>query len=1073
LILILTACSVAAEPAPEQLEFFEKKVRPVLAAHCFACHSSAQKHKANLTLDTKAGLLKGGDSGPAVVPKDPGKSRLVKAISYQDDVLRMPPKGKLTGEQIADLTKWVEMGAPWPDAGASHSTIVETKAFDLQARKSHWSFQPLKDISFPPVRNAAWPQSPIDSFILAKLEANGLAPALPTDKRTLIRRVTYDLIGLPPTPAEIDAFLADDSPSAFQKVVDRLLASPHYGERWARHWLDLVRFAETWGHEFDFEMPEAYPYRDYVIRAFNADVPYDQLVREHIAGDLLPQPRLHPTKGFNESILGSGFWYLGEAVHSPVDVRADEANRIDNQIDVLSKTFLGLTVACARCHDHKFDPISTKDYYALAGYLESSRFQRAFLEKPAPMSEAVRRTRMLREQCEAIAVQITCDALQVRASKLANTLLAGRVGAIRPERADHPLLPWSLLARPGRVSDPRPFAAKRDELVQQLKSRAKQSADTERRAIVFEDFGSGTYQGWDSTGHAFGTAPSRLPIAHLQPDALQPVKSLEPPGLATSAIVSDRLQGVLRSKTFVIPKKRILYHVAGKQAQINLIIDGYQLIRDPIYGGLTFHIDHGEHLQWHVQDVSMWIGHKAYIEIIDDGAGYVALDKILFTDEGPPADSPNHLLLHMLEDPAVNSPESLAHRYQTLFLDAVARWRSGSLGPANSGAEYVALLNWLLENREGLDPARGSASTAESLGAKFLALMNDYRLAEAALPAPLRAIAMLDGTAWNEHVHNRGNHKNLGEEVQRRFLEVLGGTKQPPPALGSGRLELAEQMIGPSDPLLARVMVNRIWQHHFGRGIVASPDNFGILGERPTHPELLDYLASKFIREGWSIKNMHRALVLSRTYQMSSRPDEQADARDPQNRFWHRMPIFRLEAEAIRDAILAVSGRLDASMYGVSIPPHLTAHMVGRGRPARSGPVDGDGRRSIYINVRRNFLTPMFLAFDYPIPFTTMGRRGVSNVPAQALALMNNPFVLQQAELWARHILADPKLTASERITRLYVTAFGRPPSQAELSEALKFLGKTSGNNANSPDLRAWPDLCHVLMNVKEFIFIS
>ena len=259
--------------------------------------------------------------------------------------------------------------------------------------------------------------------------------------------------------------------SAFQKVVDRLLASPHYGERWARHWLDLVRFAETWGHEFDFEMPEAYPYRDYVIRAFNADVPYDQLVREHIAGDLLPQPRRHPTKGFNESILGSGFWYLGEAVHSPVDVRADEANRIDNQIDVLSKTFLGLTVACARCHDHKFDPISTKDYYALAGYLESSRFQRAFLEKPAPMSEAVRRTRMLREQCEAIAVQITCDALQVRASKLANALLTGQVGAVRPERADHPLFLWSLLARPGRVSDPRPFAAKRDELVQQLKSR--------------------------------------------------------------------------------------------------------------------------------------------------------------------------------------------------------------------------------------------------------------------------------------------------------------------------------------------------------------------------------------------------------------------------------------------------------------------------------------------------------------------------------------------------------------------------------------------------------------------------
>src|SRR5205809_49906 len=375
---------------PTQAEFFEKKIRPLLVENCHRCHGADKKPKANLRLDSRAAMLKGGDRGPALVPGEPDKSLLVKAVGYQDPDLRMPPKSRLADAQIADLTAWIKMGAPWPEADAGRGATTIVKDFNLQERRKHWAFQPIKRTAPPEVRQRDWPLNPVDRFILAKLEANGLTPVHQADKRTLLRRVTYDLIGLPPTPAEIEAFLADDSPSACEKVVDRLLDSPHYGERWARHWLDLVRFAETSGHEFDMDLADAYRYRDYVIRALNQDLPYDQFVTEHIAGDLVSRPRLHPTERFNESILGTGFWFLGESVHSPVDVRADEADRIDNQIDVLTKTFLGLTVSCARCHDHKFDAISTKDYYALYGYLRSSRHQHAFIDDPDASRQQLR-----------------------------------------------------------------------------------------------------------------------------------------------------------------------------------------------------------------------------------------------------------------------------------------------------------------------------------------------------------------------------------------------------------------------------------------------------------------------------------------------------------------------------------------------------------------------------------------------------------------------------------------------------------------------------------------------------------
>jgi hypothetical protein len=1094
LALLGLAPSAVAAPAPDGNEFFENRVRPLLVENCHRCHSTATKQRGNLLLDSRAGLLKGGDNGPAIVPDHPERSLLIKAVGYTDADLRMPPKGRLTAEQVADLTAWVRMGAPWPAGTAPHPGGPAKAAFDLRERRRHWAFQPLHSGPPPSVRHAAWVRTPVDAFVLAKLEAVGLAPAPPADRRTLIRRVTYDLIGLPPTPAEIDAFLADESPDAYPHLVDRLLASPHYGERWGRHWLDLVRYAETCGHEYDLDMPEAYAYRDYVIRALNADLPYDQFVVEQVAGDLLPAPRRHPTEGVNESIIGTGFWFLGETKHSPVDVRADQADRIDNQIDVFAKAFLGLTVACARCHDHRFDAISTRDYYALAGYLQSSRLQHAAVDAPGPTRDLVGHLRGVQAEARALAVAATADALAAQAGKVAKYLLAARAGCPAADEGEQDaaaidawikllrrlgpgpvtdlLHPWQVLAGQGLDLSPEQFAARRLDLVRQLRSELARQAEQEVRCTVFADFRTAGYRDWFVTGEAFGAGPSTTGDVVLQPRPGRLAQRLVGPGVAHSGLVPGKLQGTLRSPTFVISRKKVFYHAGGKGTRVNLIIDGYQHIRDPIYGGLTIHLDGGDGLGWRSQDVSMWLGHRAYIEVLDEGDGWAAVDRILFADDGPPPEAPNPLLLRLLDDPGVASPEALARKYQELFLDVVGRWRSGSLDEGGAAAGRIAVLNWMLQSDLlAIVPAGDAARQAEAAG-KLAARLRQEREVEGRLTVPQRVLAMADGTGLNERVHIRGNHKTLGEEVPRRFLEAIAGADQPAPARGSGRLELARRLVDPSDPLLPRVLVNRLWQHHFGEGIVHSVDNFGVLGERPTHPELLDYLASEFVRQGLSLKRMHRLMVLSSTYQMASRGDDRAQERDPQNLLLHRMPIRRLEAECIRDALLAISGRLDRRLYGPSVLPYVTDFMVGRGRPA-SGPLDGDGRRSIYINVRRNFLTPLFLAFDYPVPFTTMGRRTVSNVPAQALALMNNPFVLQQAERWAKRTLAEPGRTPRERVVGLYVEAFGRPPGDGELADALAFIKEQGEQYGRPDDPRAWTDLCHVLVNVKEFIFVN
>ena len=837
----LTPPVVADEAA--ELEFFESKVRPILVERCQSCHA-ALKQKGGLRLDGKNSMLKGGDSGPALVPGKPDRSLLIEAISYNGD-LKMPPKSRLSSAEVATLTQWVERGAPWPAESAQAS---KKKAFDLVERAKHWSFQPIANPPVPTPKDRSWPAGDVDAFLLTSLEAQGLKPNPDADRRTLIRRLSFDLIGLPPSPAEVKEFLEDKSIDAYTKQVDRLLASPHYGERWARHWLDLVRYAETAGHEFDYETPDAWRYRDYVIEAFNEDLPYNRFVIEQLAGDLLPKPRIH-SDGSNISVVGTGFYFLGEGTHSPVDLRDDQAIRIDNQVEVISKTFLGLTVNCARCHDHKFDPIRQADYYALSGFLKSSRFDHAMIDDPARFAQPVEALGKLhpalREQYTGI-------------SKFAERLMS--LKAVEPAMLEpgHPLFSWL------GVRDSSDFDKKRQEL--QTKAKASSPDDS----VLFEDFNRSTFVDWMASGPAFGQGPSGLAALHVDANGITPVGS----GVAHSGLVSDKLTGVLRSKTFAIKHRYVHYRAWGKGGRIHAVVDGFEKIRDPIYGPLVARVD-SETPRWISQDLNMWVGRSAYLELSDGGTvlydvgpvgyhkgdGFLAVDEIRFSDSPHPPRSPDRVSAGLLE---VESRDELIDKFTRVAEATLHAWRSGDCVPA----ERVEWLAWFM--------GQGWIETGSDLNA----MVKTYHELEATMPAPTFALTIADGTPEDAALAIRGNPHTPGETVARRPLEVLGGLHGFHSPSGSGRLAFAESVASSNNPLAARVMINRLWKHHFSVGLVPSTDDFGAMGQVPRHPELLDHLARKFIDSGWSVKAMHR--LLESTFHQVGEPVErdQAGRRD-------------------------------------------------------------------------------------------------------------------------------------------------------------------------------------------------
>jgi hypothetical protein len=1107
----LAGSTMAADPKAEHLDFFEKRVRPVLVEQCYKCHSSkAEKLKGGLLLDSREAMLKGGDTGPAITPGDIDKSLIVEAVRWQNKDLQMPPKNALDPSQVRDIETWVRDGAEWPDD--PNGRALAKKPFDLQERKKeHWCWQPPVDTPAPAVKDGAWPRSAIDGFILAKLEEKGLKPAPDADRRTLIRRVTFDLTGLPPTPEAVAAFVQDRSPDAFAKVVDGLLASPQFGERWARHWLDLVRYAETRGHEFDYIIPNAWQYRDYVIRALNADVPYNQFAAEHIAGDLL-SPRLNPQTGANESILGTGFWFFNEEVQSPVDIRQDEADHMDNRLDVMAKTFLGVTVGCARCHDHKFDAISQRDYYALQGFLISSSYRQARFETLVSNGQTARELERVRKGVRPELLKSVADAIQPRLKHLSEALVAAQagksgadstvqavdaadrafveqlVGELKSAGNDplNPLHPFARLAGSSSADAGDVFVQKRTAFVADLESQKTARAFHFSPEQIVADYTRPGLTPWIPDGVSFGSRPVRageplfgngvdrplLGISTLGAAIRDPAwKSLSEKGSERDAAHLGewgRSGRTLRTPDVTLQADRLWYLVKGA-GHAYAAVNSHLIITGPLHGALLKDWK-AQDDQWHwiEQPLAAYVGHRLHVEFCPADDGDFAVAMVVQSAERPPLPfRPAEPLLNALHDESIQSVRALAEATQRVLLDACEKLRAGSVG------DDAILADWLVRKLD-LFAASGSRERQQLADVAQPLLASQANVLAHIQSYSHTAPAMFEGSGVNEFVLIRGQGKNPGAQVPRRFLEAIAGSNQPEIQKGSGRLELARHIVDPANPLTARVIVNRVWYHLFGRGIVPTVDNFGVLGQAPSHRELLDSLAVHFVQDqGWSLKALIRGIVLSRAYQMSSRPDDAAaEQADPDNVLLHRANVRRLEGEAIRDAMLAVSGRLDPKAGGPSVPVYLSEFMEGRGRPT-SGPLDGNGRRSIYIAVRRNFLPPMMLAFDTPIPFNTIGHRNVSNVPAQALILMNDPFVVEEAKVWVQRLPAN--LDPESRVREMYLRAFGRPPTNEELADANEFVleqRKLYGTQ-DSGDTRVWADFAHVLFNVKEFIYLN
>jgi hypothetical protein len=1100
LLFLLVAAFSSTYADDQGDEFFEKQVRPILVSRCFDCHSGkladgAKEPKGNLRLDSREAALKGGDTGPAVVPGKLKESLLVDAINY-GELYQMPPKTKLPAAEIATLTKWVEMGAPWPKA-TGQEVAAKDNVFDLAKRKAeHWCWQPVKKVAPPSVKNESWPRQPLDRFILAKLEEKGLVPSSFADKRTLIRRAYFDLIGLPPKPEEVEAFLKDQSPQAFEKVVDGLLNSPHFGERWGRHWLDLVRYAESRGHEFEPNIPNAWQYRDYVIRALNADVPFDQFVTEHIAGDLLEKPRLHSEAKFNESILGTGFWFLGEEVHSPVDIRKDETDRLDNRLDVMTKTFIGVTVTCARCHDHKFDAISQKDYYALMGFLISSGYRQVGFESLEHNREIASALNSMRKGAPKELVQLTIAAVGKDLDRADDYLLAAREaiasGKVNVEEAakrdlSEPLLKnWvaELTKAKGDKTHLLHSFAMGDFGPHEQKDRI--AVPPEQILVNYLD----PQAPWFQDGFAFGPRPAQAGEVRLGNVPDQPFAGVVQLGAAELdsawprmkiAGGSDKDHGglgnwdrsgqTLRTAEVTLKSGNVWYLVRGS-GRAYAAVNSHLVIAGPLHGAVLREWDgKPDQWQWVNHNLTAYASHRLHFEFTPK-LGDFAVAMVVDSAEQPPPiweqDSP------LVSATSAEEFASLLTRECSLAIQGLALGKVANVNPKVGDWLLTRLDLFSLPNSELRQKMRATMTAV---------LKRQEEMIRQIKTESHTAPSMLDGNATDELLLIRGNSKTPGNAVSHRFLEAIAGTQQNYPAQSSGRLELAAKITDPVNPLTSRVLVNRLWHHLFGRGLVATVDNFGVLGERPTHPELLDFLAAEFAADGWSVKRAIKRMMLSATYQQASGGRQPPDTivveqLDPQNLLLHRANIKRLEGEIIRDSILAVSGRLDPKQFGPSIPVHLTPFMQGRGRPSVSGPLDGDGRRSIYISVRRNFLSPMMLAFDTPIPFSTIGRRNVSNVPAQALILMNDPLVSEQAKLWAKQILADPAAKPENRIRRMYLSAFAREPAESEISSAVQFLDSQAReyglpSEQARTDQRVWADLAHVLYNVKEFVFIE
>ncbi|MES2791900.1 MAG: PSD1 and planctomycete cytochrome C domain-containing protein [Planctomycetota bacterium] len=941
-MMVILACGAApvwaAEPTPE--EFFEKHVRPVFVAKCLECHGE-ELPEAEFRLTSRALILKGGNSGPAAIAHKPAESLLLKAIRY-DGKLKMPPEEKLSDAEIAAISKWVEMGLPMPEATGIATTKKEMVVTD--ADRQHWSFRPVLDPVVPPVTDTAWPRTSIDRFVLAKLEEAKLRPSPVADRRTLIRRAYYDLIGLPPSWEEVQAFVNDpaDTAVALETITDRLLASPRYGERWARHWLDVARFADTKDgvlmYGDDRVRPYAYTYRDYVIRAFNEDLPYDRFVQEQLAADLI-EPKVEPWR-----LAAMGYLTLGRMYDNNIH------DIIDDQIDTVSRGFLGLTVSCARCHDHKYDPIPTADYYSLYGVFASS-------EVPVELP--------LTETPESIpgGVEFEKEASVKRADLL----------AYRDQQ-------FTLLSDTARLRAG-------DYLVKV----ATTKPDPLETAIFFlslapEDLRPPITARW-----------RRYIEQRANPDDAVFGPWAELLEIPEAAVAADGKPDAAATEKYVAATTAVLEHWKAKSdgtqpGQLNPLVRE-ALQKAPLTDRAAVARAYGDVLK----------------RVYEESKTVVAAAG---TASPPPVDEPRQQLLAVLvsrESPAY-FPKSQTRRYM-------------------------------------------SRGETDAFGGKIQEL---DRMAVKSPHAPPRAMVVQDAdAAYDPRIFVRGNATQQGRHVPRQFLELLSTADRTPFPNGSGRLDLARSITAPQNPLTARVIVNRVWMYHFGEPLVSTPSDFGKRSTGPTHPELLDHLATRFMQEGWSLKKLHRWIMTSNAYQQASTPNAESRTVDPDNKLLWKANRQRLDFEAMRDTLLTISGRLE---------------MRQGGRPVDISSDPQSSVRTVFGLIDRQSLPGTFRAFDFASPDQSIERRPRTMVPQQALFAINSPFVVVQAKTLAARPEIASAADPAARITATYRAALAREPQAQELAESLAFV--TDAKDEQS-QLTVWEQLAQVLLSSNELMYLD
>jgi len=1045
LLLLAALPLLAQEDGPQ---FFEKNIRPLFVQQCLGCHSAtSQPIMGGLRLDDRALALKGGTRGPSLVPGDPANSLLLKVVRHTAGALKMPPGPKMKDADVVILTQWVQMGAPW----GSGTTISQASA-----AKKYWAFVPPTAPAIPAVKNQAWVRSPIDAFILNNLEAKKLAPVKPADKRTLIRRATYDLTGLPPTPLEIQSFLQDNSSGAYAKVIDRLLASPRYGERWGRHWLDVARYADSNGLDENLVYKNAHRYRDYVIAAFNKDKPYNQFLTEQLAGDLLPESTNLETT--YERWTATGFLTLGAKMLAEDDPKKMEMDIVDEQLDTTMRAFNGLTVGCARCHDHKFDPIPTADYYSLAGIFKSSKTMEHF-KVVAKWNEYVLAPKADRDKLAAHEASLEAKRKEIgKLTKAENDQLAGiAMNQVESylKAAAHVLRDEQIQVAPvengGLALVANSFT--QGNVPRQLE---KKKTNTEKDAkgphfaeymvtvpndgnyqvdIFDEEKGAGTADLWIN---GVWTKRGKDPVQNRE-------ASPEAGGWTYLAIVPFKKgDNVLR-----------LEHASRFPYFEKLLVSPNTLATFPFTD---------------VQIASKYNVNPSFLDQLVDhlqrSSGAVA--SVLYAWETNGTDAPRSAwvspVANLLE--GVTGADAIAAKYEALFQQAVKE------GKDAKDPGIKALYEFLTEK---FGPFRAPDNARRyypaSLRTQLTAMGDELKKLEAATPDYPKAMGVTEGQIADLKIHNRGSHWTLGAEVPRRFLRVISGDQQTPVGpQESGRLQLAQWMTQPDHPLTARVMANRIWRWHFGKGIVPSVDNFGRLGEQPTNQPLLDWLAVEFVKQNWSIKAMHRQIMLSNVYQLSADLDNHSTEIDPENTYLWRSNRRRLEAEAIRDGIMSASGELKFNGGGTILTYKDRQYVA---NTSKGSSVDYDRPiRATYIPVLRSSMYEVFQAFDLPDPTTSNGDRDSTVVAPQALFMMNSSVILTHSKKMAESLLNQTTLDDQTRIREAYERALSRQPSSQEIDQGLTFISRME-KEWKGDKVNAWQSYCKSLLASNEFIYLN